>query len=261
MTRPGFQKIALGRKIVLALAVAPLALGLAACGKKPSDGPSGAPTSSEALAKVPAPAGKTWSDMVEKTPEGGYRIGNPEAPIKLVEYGALSCSHCAKVATEGFGKLRDTYVNSGRVSYEIRFFMLNAYDFPATLLATCGSTEATLPLAEQFWAWQPNMFEKLQATDKSRLEAIQNMPKEQQLPAIAEVSGMTEFFASRGISRDQANACLRDGAKAKALADQTQTATKDFNITGTPTFLINGTNIGSMEFPELEAKLQDAGAR
>lgn len=256
MTRPVF------RKIVLGLAVAPLALGLAACGKKdPTDGGTSAPVSSEALTKVAAPTGKTWSDVVEKTPEGGYRIGNPEAQIKLVEYGALSCSHCAKFATDGFSKLRDTYVNSGRVSYEIRFFMLNAYDFPATLLATCGSTEAALPLAEQFWAWQPNMFEKLQAADKSRLEAIQNMPKEQQLPAIAEVSGMTEFFASRGISRDQANACLGDVARAKALADQTETATKDFNITGTPTFLINGNNIGSMEFAELEAKLQAAGAR
>ncbi|WP_395393253.1 thioredoxin domain-containing protein [Novosphingobium sp. BL-8A] len=257
MTRPGFQKIALGRKIVLGLAIAPLALGLAACGKKAAtDGSTSAPVSN-----VAPPAGKTWSDMVEKTPEGGFRIGNPEAPIKLVEYGALSCSHCAKFATDGFGKLRDTYVNSGRVSYEVRFFMLNAYDFPATLLAMCSSTEATLPLAEQFWAWQPNMFAKLQAADKARLEAIQNMPKEQQLPAIAEVSGMTEFFASRGISHDQANACLHDTAKAKALADQTEAATKDFNITGTPTFLINGNNVGSMEFAELEAKLQEAGAR
>ncbi len=253
MTRPAF------RKIVLGLAIAPLALGLVACGKKGTT--DGSTSASEALAKVAPPAGKTWSDVVEKTPEGGYRIGNAEAPIKLVEYGALSCSHCAKFATDGFGTLRDTYVNSGRVSYEIRFFMLNAYDFPATLLATCSSTEAALPLAEQFWAWQPNMFEKLQAADKSRLEAIQSMPKEQQLPAIAEVSGMTEFFASRGISRDQASACLRDTARAKALADQTETATKDFNITGTPTFLINGNNVGSMEFKELEAKLQEAGAR
>ncbi|TCM17323.1 protein-disulfide isomerase [Novosphingobium sp. PhB165] len=256
MTRPAF------RKIVLGLAVVPLALGLAACGKKATDATStDAPTSSTALANVAPPAGKSWSDVVEKTPEGGFRIGNPEAPIKLVEYGALSCSHCAKFATTGFEKLRGTYVNSGRVSYELRFFMLNAYDFPATLLATCGSTEAVLPLAEQFWAWQPNMFEKLQAADKAKLEAIQSMPKEQQLPAIAEVSGMTEFFASRGISHDQAASCLADTARAKALADQTETATKDFNVTGTPTFLINGNSVGSMEFEELEAKLQQAGAR
>lgn len=256
MTRPVF------RKIVLGLAIAPLALGLAACGKKdPADGGTSAPIAGEAVAKVAPPAGKTWSDVVSKTPEGGYRMGNPDAPIKLVEYGALSCSHCAKVATEGFGTLRDTYINSGRVSYEVRFFMLNVYDIVATLQATCGSTEAVLPLAEQFWAWQPNMFQKLQAAGEAKLQGIQSLPKDQQMAALSEVSGMTEFFTSRGIARDQAKACLADAAKAQALADQTEKATKDLNITGTPTFLINGNTIGSMEFKELEAKLQEAGAR
>src|SRR5699024_5224786 len=126
------------RSFALAAAVAPFALALAGCGDKT---PTEAPTSSEAIEKVPAPAGKSWSEVVTKTEEGGYRMGNPEAPVQLVEYGALSCSHCADFAKESSEELHNEYVDSGRVSYELRFFMLNALDVPATLLATCGSTE------------------------------------------------------------------------------------------------------------------------
>lgn len=252
MTRTLVRHIALG---VIAL---PMALGLAACGKKAEDG---APKASEPLAKVAAPAGQAWADTIEKTPEGGYRMGNPTAPIKLVEYGALSCSHCAEFAKESFQKLRDDYIASGRVSYELRYFMLNPYDIPASLLATCGATEAVIPLSEQFWAWQPNMFQNMQAAGDARLKAIGDMPKEQQIPAIAGLSGMTDFFSSRGIARDQGNACLADTAKAKVLADQTEKATTEFNVTGTPTFIINGSSVGSMSWSELEAKLQEAGAR
>ncbi|MFK4873211.1 DsbA family protein [Novosphingobium sp. ZW T3_23] len=247
------------RAIALGMIAAPLALGLASCGKEA--GSTEAPKSEQALPKVAPPAGKSWADTVVKTPEGGYRIGNPDAPIKLVEYGALSCSHCAEFAHESFEKLRDDYVASGRVSYELRYFMLNAFDIPASLLATCGATEAVLPLSEQFWAWQPNMFQNLQSAGDARMKQIQELPRDQQMVAIAEVGGMTEFFASRGISRDQAKACLADTAKAKALADQTQKATSELNINGTPTFIINGTVVGSMGWKELEPKLQEAGAR
>ncbi|HKT86168.1 MAG TPA: thioredoxin domain-containing protein [Novosphingobium sp.] len=247
------------RSIALGLIAAPLALGLAACGEKKDEG--AAPASSEPIASIAAPAGKSWKDVVEKTSEGGYRLGNPEAPIKLIEFGALSCSHCAEFAKESFADLRDDYVASGRVSYELRYFMLNPYDIPASLLATCSSTEAAIPLSEQFWAWQPNMFQNVQALGEDQLKAISAMPPQQQIPAVAQAAGMIDFFASRGISRDQANACLADTAKAKALADQTEAASKQFNITGTPTFVLNGSNIGSMGWKDLETKLQQAGAR
>ncbi|WP_260924832.1 DsbA family protein [Novosphingobium sp. 9] len=247
------------RALALGLLAAPLALGLAACGSgSSSDGPTASAT---AVAKVAPPTGEQWSDVISKTPEGGYRMGNPNAPIKLIEYGALSCSHCAKLADDGFATLRNTYIDSGRVSYELRYFMLNAFDIPAALLATCGSTETVIPLSEQFWAWQPNMFQNIQAAGDAKLKELQNMPPPQQIPAVAQLSGMTDFFAARGISKAQAQTCLADTAKAKALSDMTEQATKQYNVEGTPTFILNGSSIGSMEWGELETKLQEAGAR
>ncbi|MBT0669905.1 thioredoxin domain-containing protein [Novosphingobium profundi] len=249
------------RKIALGLFVAPLALGLAACGDKTTDGATGDVTSSEAIARIAPPAGTEWASVIAKTEDGGYRMGNPDAPIKLVEYGALSCSHCAKFAEESFAKLRDDYIASGRVSYEIRFFMLNPYDFSATMLATCGSDEAVIPLAEQFWAWQPNMFDNLQKAGQDKLQAISSLPRDKQFAALADVAGMSDFFASRGISKDQGAQCLAKSETAQAFADATDKAGKEKDITGTPTFFINNTKVGSVEWPALEAKLQQAGAR
>lgn len=241
------------RPIALASALLPLALGLAACGDKKADQ---APTSGEPVAKVAPPSGRAWTDVVSKTAEGGYRVGNPDAPIKLVEYGALSCSHCAEFSKNASEKLLGDYVGSGRVSYELRYFMLNALDVPATLLATCGTNEAVIPLSEQFWAWQPTLFSNLQAAGDAKLQAASAQPA-----SLAQVAGMTDFFASRGIARDQAAACLADKAKAQALAKQTETASTKYNVTGTPSFFINEAPVGTADWATLETKLQAAGAR
>ncbi|VWX52902.1 thioredoxin domain-containing protein [Novosphingobium sp. 9U] len=245
------------RSFAFAAAALPLALALSACGDKKTD----AAPSGESAAKVAPPAGKAWSDVVTKTEEGGYRVGNPNAPIKLVEYGALSCSHCAQFAKESGEKLLNDYVGSGRVSYELRFFMLNAFDVPATLLATCGANEAVVPLSEQFWAWQPNMFTNLQTAGDPKIQQAAALPPAQRMQAIAQLAGMSEFFASRGISRDQGAACLADTAKADALAKQTETASTKYEVSGTPTFFINDAPVGTADWATLEPKLQAAGAR
>lgn len=245
------------KKTALAFAALPLALGLAACGDQAAENGG---TSGEPAAKVAPPAGQQWADLVTKTEDGGYLMGNPDAPIKLVEYGALSCSHCAEFAAEAFEPLRDEYVASGRVSYELRFYMLNALDVPSSMLATCGSDEAVIPLAEQFWAWQPNMFENLQA-NQAQLQQAGALPPEQRFQAIAQAAGMTDFFASRGIAKDQAAGCLADVAKATAFAEQTDKSLNEKNVTGTPTFFINNSSIGTANWESLQAELQKAGAR
>jgi protein-disulfide isomerase len=241
-----------------ALAVMPLAFGLAACGKK-----NDATAVAEApLTKVAAPAGKQWADVITATPDGGYLLGNPDAPLKLIEYGALSCSHCAAFATEGFPHLRDDYVNSGRVSYELRFFMLNPLDVPAVLLATCGNTtETVIPMAEQFWGWQPTMFTNLKAAGDNAMQQIQALPANQRPTVIARLTGMNEFFAQRGIATSQGASCLGDIARASALANATDKATKEFNVTGTPAFILNGRNLDVASWDALEPLLQKAGAR
>jgi len=250
------------RRIAIALFAAPLTVALAACGS--GDDAGAAAESAEqakAIAPIAAPEGQEWADSVVKTDAGGYLMGNPDAPIKLVEFGALTCSHCAEFATESFEELRNEYVNSGRVSYELRFFMLSANDMPFTLLATCSTPEATIPLAEQIWGNLRSFFETAQSAPSSITEQIGKQPLDQRFVSMAQVYGLTDFVTARGISRDQANACLSDTKKAEELANMTRSEAETYDISGTPTFLLNGNKLEAMRWDDMKARLQAAGAR
>lgn len=253
--------IAKRSRLFLVLAAAPLALGLAACKQEAAPGAGSEAPTGDAAAAVPPPAGKAWTDVVELTADGGYRMGNPNAPVKLMEFGALSCSHCAEFSETASKELLEQFVASGKVSFELRFFMLNALDIPATLLATCGTPEAAIPLAEQFWGFQKTMFSNLQAGGEAQLQAAGALPPQQRFAAIARLGGMDQFFATRGIAQAQGAACLADTNKATALATATSKAASEMGITGTPTFFINGSKIDGNTWPVVKTALQAAGAR
>ena len=252
------MKVRSFRSILIAAALAPLALGLASCGKGKEET---AGLSGEPIAKIAAPADKAWADMITKTPEGGYVMGNPAAPIKLVEYGSFTCSHCAEFSEQSSAEIRDSFVASGRVSFEFRSFVRDAMDITAAMLTRCGAPESYFALTEQAMANQTAMFGKVQAAGNAAFDAAIALPDAKRGIAIGELTGLTEFFAARGIAKDQANACLANGAEAAALAKRTTDDSEKYKIEGTPTFLINDQSIGSMGWAELRTKLQTMGAR
>lgn len=243
------------RKFLSAMAV-PLCVALASCG-----GDKTAETGTvqgEVVAAVPAPDGTSWSDRIAKTDQGGYLMGNPDAPIKLVEYGALSCSHCADFAGTAMDPIRSEYVDSGRVSYELRLVLLNAMDVPSGLLVQCSSPEAVIALSEQFWANQGEFYTKAQQAGDQAFQQVGSLPEDKRLVAMAELFGMIDFFAQRGISRDQATACLSDTKAAQAFVERGQS----YGVDSTPTLEINGTRLTtSPTWEALEPELQRAGAR
>ena len=95
----------------LALA-APLALALAACG-----GEAGGDLEGDVIAPIAAPAGTNWSETVTVSAEDGYILGNPEAPIKLIEYASHTCGSCANFAATGKPAVKE-YVATGVVSFD-----------------------------------------------------------------------------------------------------------------------------------------------
>ena len=244
------------RRLVLVFCAAPLALGLAACGSDDE----GAATA-EVVAPVAAPAGQQWNDVVAITPEGGWLAGNPEAPIRLVEYGSLTCPACANFSVTGMQQLRDDYVNSGRVSYELRSVPLHGtIDLVLTRLLECAPKEAAHPLAEQLWANNEPVLTQAQA-NAAGLEQAMSLPENQRFVAFADQSGLLDFFAARGMSRDQASACLADSAAIQSLANRLVAQNDKDQITGTPTFFINGARMNETDWDSVQAALQRAGAR
>jgi protein-disulfide isomerase len=193
--------------------------------------------------------------------EGGMRMGNPNAPIKLLEYGALSCPHCAHLANEGMKTLVDKYVNSGRVSYEFRSFIIHGQiDVLLTQLVRCADPSAFFPLVEQLYATQDQWI-AVAEKGGAAAQAAQSLPLAQRLPALADAYGLTDWFAARGVSRDQAHACVANVNEAQAIATQTQKWSTDDGIDQTPTIYINGKKTDIAEWKQLEPALQNAGAR
>ena len=249
-----------GRRLLAQMAIAlvlPLALGLSGCGKKDDAGAalaSGAPA-----ATVAPPAGKAWADVVSVTPDGGYLMGNPNAPIKIIEFASLTCPHCAEFAEKGFPHLRDEYVAKGTVSLEFRNFVRDPYDTTMAMLVRCGSPDSFFALTEQVFTNQKAIFDQLKPVGE-QLQAA-NLPPSEVFKAIGERGGLTDFFAARGIAKDQAMQCLAKSDTATKLADGTQKATDTYNVTGTPTFIVNGRNAEVATWEGLEPILKQAGAR
>lgn len=235
------------------------ALVLAGCNKADSGSSAAAPANGEPVAAVAPPAGKAWADVLAASPEGGVVMGNPKAPIKLVEYGSLSCPHCAKLAQDGAAALTEKYVNTGKVSWEFRSFAIHPQDVPLTVLARCGGNETFFPLVEQVYA---NFDALSESTQKgaAKLGNMASVPPAERFTTMADALGFTDFFAARGISRDQAKACLTNAAAAEKVAAESDAASKA-GIDSTPTLLINGGKVSGNTWAELEPALQKAGAR
>ena len=247
------------RRLTMALLATPLVFGLAACGEDKAAG--GADAKGEPIAAIAPPAGKAWVDVVSKTEQGGYRMGNPDAPIKIIEFGSLTCSHCADFSRESAEELPQKFVATGRVSYEFRNFVRDPIDITAAQLTRCGLPESFFALTEQAFIFQPQIFQKAQAAGEPALQAAIAQPEDKRGIAVGQLTGLTEFFASLGVSVDQANGCLADAATARSLAEATAKAGDEFQITGTPTFLINGQKTEINTWPELKARLENMGAR
>lgn len=235
------------------LAIASIAaLSLAACDS------GGAGASGDALPKVAAPAGQTWSNVVTAT-QDGFIMGNPDAPLKLIEFASPTCSHCAEFSKEGAEALKSEFVDSGRVSLEIRPFMLNPMDLAIASIANCGGTERFFPLLENVYATQEELIQGIQSADQA---AAQSALQSQNFPAFARAIKLDTYFAARGMAAADIDTCLSDTAKVTRWQESTQRNSEQFEITGTPTFVLNGevlANAGTWD--AVRERLEAAGAR
>ena len=247
------------RRLLLAFAAAPLALGLAACGGDKA----AAPAKGDPVTKIAPPAAQKWEEMVSDGTDGGMVLGNPQAPIKLVEYGSLSCPHCARFAQEGMQPLMSDYIATGRVSYEFRSFAIHPQDIPLTLLVRCAPKQAFFAMVEQLYTNFDAMNAPLgdPAVQQKAEEASKNPPATRFI-AISQALGYTDFFAARGIAAPQANACLANLDNAKQIADHAKKYGAD-GINSTPTILINGRTMPADDstWAKVSEALRLAGAR
>jgi protein-disulfide isomerase len=216
-----------------------------------------APAADAAPVRRAAPAAINWSRTVVATPEGGFRMGNPQAKVKLVEYGSLTCIHCAAFAREGMAPLVGTYVRSGKVSYEYRNFILNGLDVAASLVARCGGPGRFFPVADRLYAARDQWMGRVGSLTAAQKAQMNALPENQRLGRLAEFAGITQLAAQAGIAPVQAKRCLADPGALDRLGKMAEAAEAQ-GVSGTPTFFLNGANIGSHSWATLEPILRES---
>ena len=238
------------------LMITGLALVLAACNDSKTAAPAADASAAPAVA---APAGQNWVDVVTATPEGGFRMGNPDAKVKLLEFASLTCPHCREFHEAAAAVIKSKYVASGNVSYEFRNFVLNGPDFAATVLARCQGAGAFFGLLDNFYTDQAGWTEPFSRIPKDEQAAFANLPEDQAIRRMAELGGLADYVKLRGIPRAKFDQCLADPVQTKAVNDLRNQAVNEYKLTGTPGFIINGAvQEGVFTWAELEPKLQAA---
>jgi protein-disulfide isomerase len=227
-----------------------LAMTASACsGESSANG--GAPTGS-----VEADTSQNWADTVEKTDEGGFRMGNPNAAVRIVEYASLTCPHCAEFAEQSFNPLVENYISQGTVSLEVRYFVRDPLDLTAALLARCNGAAPFFQLNERLFANQQAMYQQIQGAGEARLQQISQSGTP--FVGFAEAAGLISLVGGMGIPEQRARECLTDDEAISELEAMRNTALNDYNLSGTPTFLINGqVASGVVTWAQLEARLQE----
>ena len=241
------------------IAAAPIAIALfalAACGSQEA---SNSVVPGSKVEGKAAPAGTTWSDTVVATPEGGIMMGNPDAPIKLIEFGSYTCPHCAAFNKESHEALTRDYVNTGKVSFEYRNYVANPLDIAVALLARCSGPTAFFPLSNQFFENQQPMIEKIQAAGEAPYQSAMSAPQAQRFGRVAQLAGLVEFAQQRGIPEAKATQCLADMQTAEMMAKVVERDTAKYEIKGTPSLIMNGTTLEVTTWPALVEKLKEAG--
>jgi protein-disulfide isomerase len=245
------------RTLFLSLALASFAT--AACNAE--KGSDTANKTYSPIEPVAAPNNGDWTTIVSQTAEGGFVMGNPNATVKLVEFGSMTCPHCAEFDETGVKPLVDTYVKSGRVSYEFRNYVRDPFDMAATLVARCGGPTSFFGLTRGLFAEQKDWTGKIQGADPATMQRVQTLPAQQQLPELARIAGFPQWAAMRGVPEAKSTACLTNQAELDRLVQMTTDANA-YDIPGTPSFLLNNELVeitpGTPVWSQVEAKIRDA---
>ena len=246
------------RTLFIALAAASFAT--AACNAE-KGGDKGTPTSGP-VKPVEPPKDGDWSTVVSETAAGGFLMGNPNAKVQVVEFGSMTCPHCAEFDEEAMKPLVDNYVKSGKIGFEFRNFVRDPFDVAASLVARCGGTTSFFGLTRGLFADQRNWMAKIQAADPNAMQRIQSLPPNQQFAEIAKMAGFQDWAAVRGLPAEKTAACLGNQAEVDRLVQMQNDAVSTYNIPGTPAFLLNGEVVtiepGSSAWQQLEAKIKSA---
>jgi protein-disulfide isomerase len=209
-------------------------------------------SSSEAQRRGVARA-QDWTRVAARTPEGGFRMGNPSAPVKVVEYLSLTCPHCAAFAHEGSAGLLG-YVRTGRVSIEYRNYFLNGVDISASMLARCASPVNYFAMVHTLLGSQPAWMGRTRNVTEQQRQELSQLPPLQVAQRLVPLLGLDVVGQRYGITPALRRRCMTQASLSQL--EQVRTAGDRLGVEGTPTFFINGVKANTNTWSGLEPMLR-----
>lgn len=166
-------------------------------------------------------------------------LGSAKAPIHVVEYLSLSCSHCAHFNEEVFPTLKAKYIDTGKVRWTYRELLTPPQQVAAAgfLMARCAGPGKYFKVVDEVLRSQ------------SRWQSGNIKPI------------FVEIAKQNGLSEAQFEACLRDEKALRALEARVRYGIEVDKVEGTPTFFVNGKRVGGTTVPtlaDIEAAVAEA---
>lgn len=142
--------------------------------------------------------------------------GKADAPVTIVEYASMTCSHCAAFHHDVFPELKKSYIDTGKVKFILR-------EFPLDPIAT-----AAFMLAREMGDKRDAVVDLLFSQQKNW--AFTEKP----------IDGLANVLKQAGLSQEKVEAVLKDQELYKKINDVRDRAAQKFGVSSTPTFFING---------------------
>ncbi|PNG24628.1 DsbA family protein [Methylocella silvestris] len=159
-------------------------------------------------------------------------LGSADAPITIVEYASMTCSHCAAFHTTTFPVLKSKYIDTGKVRFILREFPLDPLATAGFMLARCAGDDKRNAIVDLLFAQQKNW-----AFTEKPVEALAGLLKQ------------------AGVGQEAFEACLKNQELYNNVNKVRDNASAKFNVTATPTFFINGKKESGEISPETLDKL------
>lgn len=151
-------------------------------------------------------------------------IGDKNAPVVMIEYASLSCPHCAAFHREAFLKLKEEYIDSGKVRFSYRNFPLNQPALAAAMTASCRAQDEQINKSDIYHKFIKALFKTQDswAFDQKYIDKLE---------AIAMLDGM---------SSERFRRCIEDNRLQTKFLEDRMNVAKTLQLHSTPTFYING---------------------
>jgi protein-disulfide isomerase/uncharacterized caspase-like protein len=166
-------------------------------------------------------------------------LGNPHAPITIVEYASMTCPHCAHFANDVLPELKKEWIDTGKAKLVLRDFPLDEPAVRAAMIAHCAPPDRYYAFADVLFATQEKW-----ASNPDYRDA---------LARIVELGGMSKY---------EFDACLKDTALENKVVESHLIASKELKVNSTPTFFVNGGKVtGATTVEEFDKLLSSLAAK